>query len=121
MYCVRHLCCRCSRSSLHYDPYHNLLCLVQGSKTVKLISPEYSDQLYPLSILGESPNHSHVNFARPDLGQHPLYAQAYAHHQEFTLQVLAASDNHAVSSIRLHATPILASVLCSFVTDLQQR
>lgn len=79
--------CRGSRSSLHYDPYHNLLCLVQGEKTVRLISPELTHRLYPMSIVGESPNHSNVNFACPDLNQHPLYKQALASQQVFTLQV----------------------------------
>lgn len=73
---------------MHYDPYHNLLCLVQGKKTVKLMSPEMTHQLYPMSILGESPNHSHVNFARPDFKQHPLYKHALASQEEFTLQVI---------------------------------
>ena len=81
--------CRGSRSSLHYDPYHNLLCLVQGEKTVQLMSPELTHLLYPMSILGESPNHSHVNFAHPDLKQHPLYKQALASQQVFTLQVIS--------------------------------
>ncbi|KAA6428022.1 MAG: hypothetical protein FRX49_02684 [Trebouxia sp. A1-2] len=77
---------RGSRSSLHYDPYHNLLCMVQGQKTVKLLSPDVTDQLYPFSVLGESPNHSHVNFAHPDDQQHPLYKQALQSQQEFVLQ-----------------------------------
>ncbi|KAL0054747.1 hypothetical protein WJX82_001838 [Trebouxia sp. C0006] len=77
---------RGSRSSLHYDPYHNLLCMVQGKKTVKLMSPDATDQLYPFSVLGESPNHSHVNFAHPDDQQHPLYKQALQSQQEFVLQ-----------------------------------
>ena len=80
-------CCRPSRCSLHYDPYHNLLCMVQGQKTVKLMSPEATAFLYPHSLLGESPNHSQVNFADPDLQQHPLYPQALQSQQEFHLKV----------------------------------
>ncbi|DBA97371.1 TPA: hypothetical protein ACH3X1_015102 [Trebouxia sp. C0004] len=82
----RHDWCRGSRSSLHYDPYHNLLCMVQGKKSVKLMSPDVTDQLYPFSVLGESPNHSHVNFAHPDDQKHPLYKQALQSQQEFVLQ-----------------------------------
>ena len=92
------LSCRGSRSSLHHDPYHNLLCLVQGKKTVKLMSPEVTHQLYPLSVLGESPNHSHVNFAHPDYEQHPLYRQALEHQQEFVLQVSLEIDCQIVST-----------------------
>lgn len=62
--------------------------MVQGKKTVKLLSPDLTDQLYPFSVLGESPNHSHVNFAHPDNQQHPLYKQALQSQQEFVLQVL---------------------------------
>ncbi|KAG0456899.1 hypothetical protein HPP92_022056 [Vanilla planifolia] len=31
-----------SRSSTHYDPHHNLLCLVAGCKQVDLVNPDYS-------------------------------------------------------------------------------
>ncbi|DBB09174.1 TPA: hypothetical protein ACH3X3_007774 [Trebouxia sp. C0006] len=50
------------------------------------MSPDATDQLYPFSVLGESPNHSHVNFAHPDDQQHPLYKQALQSQQEFVLQ-----------------------------------
>lgn len=53
---------------------------------MKLLSPDVTDQLYPFSVLGESPNHSHVNFAHPDNQQHPLYKQALQSQQEFVLQ-----------------------------------
>jgi Cupin-like domain len=45
--------CRGSRSSLHYDPYQNLLCVVRGSKTVRLHSPEHTAALYPQPAHGE--------------------------------------------------------------------
>ena len=61
--------------------------MVQGQKTVKLMSPEATALLYPHPVLGESPNHSHVNFAAPDLQMHPLYKQALQLQQEFVLQV----------------------------------
>jgi hypothetical protein len=62
-----------SRSSLHYDPYENLLCGVAGSKRVRLYSPSAVLGLYPKPLGGEASNHSCVNFARPDLLQHPFY------------------------------------------------
>lgn len=67
---------RSGSSSLHYDPYENLLCVVCGSKTVRCFSPEATPCMYPLPLWGESPNHSSVNFAAPDLARHPLYARA---------------------------------------------
>lgn len=63
--------------------------MVQGQKTVKLMSPAATAFLYPHSVMGESPNHSQVNFAAPDLQQHPLYPQALQSQQEFVLKVTA--------------------------------
>lgn len=80
--------CRGSRSSLHYDPFHNLLCVVSGSKTVRCLSPEATKWVYPQPVYGESPNHSQVNFADPDLNQHPLYAKALQHVLTAELQVV---------------------------------
>jgi len=111
----QHDWCMGSRSSLHYDPYHNLLCMVQGKKTVKLMSPDVTDQLYPFSVLGESPNHSHVNFAHPDDQRHPLYKQALQSQQEFVLQVLmrASASKHF-----LHDHPTqLVGVSCNSVCN----
>ena len=34
-------------SPCHYDPYHNILCQITGSKTVILYNPAYSKNLYP--------------------------------------------------------------------------
>lgn len=69
---------RGSRSSLHYDPYQNLLCVVRGCKTVHLHATQQTPALYPKPVYGEAANHSSVNFAAPDLDRHPAYAQALA-------------------------------------------
>ncbi|MEW5316726.1 MAG: hypothetical protein WDW38_008077 [Sanguina aurantia] len=76
------LCTRGSCSSLHYDPYHNLLAVTTGSKTVTLYSPSLTPFLYPMSISGDSPNHSCVNCKEPDFETHPgfRYAQSQAVH-----------------------------------------
>jgi Cupin-like domain len=50
---VTAIACRGSRSSLHYDPYQNLLCVVRGSKLVRLHSPEQTSALYPKPAYGE--------------------------------------------------------------------
>jgi Cupin-like domain len=47
-------------TSVHYDPHHNLLCCVCGSKTVRLWPPACAPHLRPFSVVGESCNHSSV-------------------------------------------------------------
>jgi Cupin-like domain len=71
-------CCSATRSSLHLDPYHNLLCVVAGSKKVTLFSPEVTPAMYPRPVWGDSSNHSAVNFAEPDAQVHPLFSHAKA-------------------------------------------
>nr|XP_023887267.1 jmjC domain-containing protein D-like [Quercus suber] len=46
-----------ARSSTHYDPHHNLLCVVAGCKQVVLWPPSATPMLYPLPIYGEASNH----------------------------------------------------------------
>lgn len=45
-------------SSLHYDGYHNLLCVVTGKKTVRMCSGDYSRFLFPFMAFSGSANHS---------------------------------------------------------------
>lgn len=47
-------------SSAHFDPHHNLLCVITGSKRVRLWPPSCSRHFAPHSPLGESPNHSSI-------------------------------------------------------------
>uniref|UniRef100_A0A453FMN3 JmjC domain-containing protein n=1 Tax=Aegilops tauschii subsp. strangulata TaxID=200361 RepID=A0A453FMN3_AEGTS len=54
------------RSSTHYDPHHNLLCVVAGCKKVTLWSPSASPFLYPMPVYGEASNHSCVSIEEPD-------------------------------------------------------
>ncbi len=79
--------CRRGASSLHYDPYENLLCVISGTKTVHCFSPEATPGMYPLPLWGESSNHSRVNFSAPDLKLHPLYTDALKSMQTADLQV----------------------------------
>jgi hypothetical protein len=89
---------RGSRSSIHFDPFHNLLVVAVGVKRVSLWPPAETRRLYPLvrgaqhvaalhisadaqtsqALGGESSNHSAVDFAAPDFARHPLYADAVA-------------------------------------------
>ncbi|KAG8078110.1 hypothetical protein GUJ93_ZPchr0007g6112 [Zizania palustris] len=54
------------RSSTHYDPHHNLLCVVAGCKRVTLWPPSASPCLYPMPVYGEASNHSSVSIEEPD-------------------------------------------------------
>ena len=82
--------CRAGSSSLHYDPYENLLCVVGGSKTVRCCSPEATPGVYPMPLWGESANHSSVSVAAPDLARHPRYADSLAAMQTANLQASEA-------------------------------
>ncbi|KAI8574496.1 hypothetical protein RHMOL_Rhmol01G0359000 [Rhododendron molle] len=46
-----------SRSSTHYDPHQNVLCVVAGCKQVVLWPPSASPFLYPMPLYGEASNH----------------------------------------------------------------
>ncbi|KAL6845470.1 hypothetical protein ACP4OV_024965 [Aristida adscensionis] len=54
------------RSSTHYDPHHNLLCVLAGCKKVTLWPPSASPFLYPMPVYGEASNHSSVSIEEPD-------------------------------------------------------
>ncbi|XP_045833668.1 uncharacterized protein LOC123924744 [Trifolium pratense] len=60
-----------SRSSTHYDPHQNLLCIVSGRKQVVLWPPSASPSLYPMPIYGEASNHSSVALENPDYSIYP--------------------------------------------------
>ncbi|KAH7652266.1 tRNA(Phe) (7-(3-amino-3-carboxypropyl)wyosine(37)-C(2))-hydroxylase protein [Dioscorea alata] len=70
-----------SKSSTHYDPHHNLLCIIAGCKQVVLWPPSASPLLQLMPIYGEASNHSACNIDNPDLvgnatAQSPMeYAQ----------------------------------------------
>ncbi|CAO2194860.1 unnamed protein product [Urochloa humidicola] len=58
------------RSSTHYDPHHNLLCVVVGCKKVTLWPPSASPFLYPMPVYGEASNHSSVSIEEPDYSRY---------------------------------------------------
>ncbi|XP_019428123.1 PREDICTED: jmjC domain-containing protein C isoform X1 [Lupinus angustifolius] len=60
-----------ARSSTHYDPHHNILCIVCGRKQVVLWPPSSSPSLYPMPIYGEASNHSSVALENPDYSIYP--------------------------------------------------
>ncbi|XP_042988135.1 uncharacterized protein LOC122315900 isoform X3 [Carya illinoinensis] len=75
-----------SRSSTHYDPHHNLLCIVAGSKQVILWPPSASPMLYPKPIYGEASNHSSVALENPDFSIYPRAKCSIEYSQRVVLQ-----------------------------------
>ncbi|XP_077245411.1 2-oxoglutarate (2OG) and Fe(II)-dependent oxygenase superfamily protein isoform X3 [Tasmannia lanceolata] len=74
-----------SRSSTHYDPHHNLLCVVAGCKQVVLWPPSASSFLYPMPIYGEASNHSSaLDIDRPDIS---IYSRA-KHSMDYSQKVI---------------------------------
>ncbi|CAI9774362.1 unnamed protein product [Fraxinus pennsylvanica] len=74
-----------SRSSTHYDPNHNLLCVIAGCKQVVLWPPSASPSLYPMALYGEASNHSSVALDNPDLCVHPRAEQLDKYSQKVIL------------------------------------
>lgn len=75
-----------SKSSTHYDPYHNMLCVVAGQKQVTLWPPCATPFLYPYPVHGEASNHSSIDFVKPDDEVHPLFEHASNYCQVVMLQ-----------------------------------
>ncbi|GAA0174538.1 protein modifying enzyme [Lithospermum erythrorhizon] len=101
-----------TRSSTHYDPHHNLLCIVAGCKQgknekvkplwsavvcdsncesafwlqfVDLWPPTAMPVLYPQPIYGEASNHSSISIESPDLSLYPKAQHARDFSQKLTL------------------------------------
>ena len=70
--------CRSTRSSLHFDPYQNLLCVVAGSKRVWLAPPSITPHLDPQPVTAESANHSPADLSHPDPHRFPGLSEALA-------------------------------------------
>ncbi|MED6146092.1 hypothetical protein PIB30_031334 [Stylosanthes scabra] len=75
-----------ARSSTHYDPHSNLLCIVSGQKQVVLWPPSASPSLYPMPIYGEASNHSSVALENPDYSTYPRAEQSMAFAQKVVLE-----------------------------------
>ncbi|KAL8008342.1 putative JmjC domain-containing protein [Plasmopara halstedii] len=67
-----------SRTTLHYDAYHNILVVLYGRKFVTLYPPSDSQKLYPFPLHSKSVNHSQVNIVQPDIKKHPQFLKASA-------------------------------------------
>ncbi|KAL9318449.1 hypothetical protein ACSQ67_014966 [Phaseolus vulgaris] len=75
-----------AKSSTHYDPHHNLLCIVSGCKRVVLWPPSASPSLYPMPIYGEASNHSSVSLENPDYSIYPRAECSMEFAQKVVLQ-----------------------------------
>ncbi|XP_059625923.1 lysine-specific demethylase JMJ31 [Cornus florida] len=78
-----------TRSSTHYDPHHNILCIVSGRKQVVLWPPSASSFLYPMPLYGEASNHSSVALENPDFSIHPRAERSMEYSQKV---ILCAGD-----------------------------
>ena len=68
-----------SESPCHYDPFHNLLCQVFGTKRVLLFPPTVSEDLYPAHHTTQK-NTSLVDFQSPDPLLHPRFVSSAQQH-----------------------------------------
>ena len=72
-----------SRSSLHFDDYHNVLCVVAGEKTVRLWKPGKFLDFYVDNPLGESANHSGIDVTctvyEPEADPKDLFPEFFDH------------------------------------------
>ncbi|XP_040364728.1 bifunctional peptidase and (3S)-lysyl hydroxylase Jmjd7 isoform X2 [Rosa chinensis] len=74
-----------ARSSTHYDPHHNLLCIVSGCKQVVLWPPSATPVLYPMPIYGEASNHSSVPLDNLDFSNYPRAESSMEYSQKVIL------------------------------------
>ncbi|KAG6438282.1 hypothetical protein SASPL_103219 [Salvia splendens] len=74
-----------SRSSTHYDPHHNLLCIISGCKQVVLWPPSACPFLYPLPVYGESSNHSAIPLENTNFSLYPRAKSIVEYSRKVTL------------------------------------
>ncbi|KAL8548170.1 hypothetical protein ACS0TY_007479 [Phlomoides rotata] len=74
-----------TRSSTHYDPHHNLLCIISGCKQVVLWPPSACPFLYPLPVYGEASNHSAIHLESTNFSLYPRAKSIDEYSQKVTL------------------------------------
>lgn len=90
-----------TRIAAHQDVPDNIACVVAGRRRVTLFPPEQLRNLYigPLDRTPAGQAVSLVDFAEPDLAQHPRFAQALEHAQ---VAVLEPGDAVLIPSLWWH-------------------
>ncbi|HBS61457.1 MULTISPECIES: cupin-like domain-containing protein [Stenotrophomonas] len=90
-----------SRIAAHQDVPDNLACVAAGRRRVTLFPPDQVDNLYigPLDFTPAGQAVSLVDFAAPDLGRFPRFADAMAHAQ---VAELAPGDAVYIPSLWWH-------------------
>ena len=88
-----------ARSSAHYNPHHNLLCIIDGCKQVVLFPPFASLLLYPMPIYGKASDHSSVTLEESDFSIHPRAEHSMKHSQKV---ILHARDALFIPEGRFH-------------------
>ena len=85
--------CRDTRSSLHYDPYCNLLCCAAGTKTVWLLPPGAAGRVAAQPAHRQSANHSPLDVVEPLPGtEHLVTKELLATLQRVELQVRTGGE-----------------------------
>ena len=96
-----------ARISAHFDFPDNLACVVAGERRFTLMPPDQVGNLYvgPLDPTPSGQAISLVDFAKPDLGRFPRFAQALRHAKS---AVLSAGDAIYIPSMWWHHIESLA-------------
>ncbi len=61
-----------TRTPLHRDLAHNLLLLITGNKSIRLVAPSAKRFVYSHKLCSRTPNFAELNLHRPDFRRHPL-------------------------------------------------
>ena len=74
-----------TKTGLHNDDEHNVLCQIRGQKRVVLICPSERPHLYPNELYDSGTECCDVDASLPDLRRHPLFARVRVRY-EVTLE-----------------------------------
>lgn len=98
-----------TKSSLHFDPYENVLCQMIGAKKVYLVDPKSTSNIYQYS---SNIDKSHVDVEDPDFDAYPKFQNVNVYEG-----VLAAGECLFIPTVWWHSARSLStsiSVNCFF-------
>lgn len=99
------ICRQESSSSLHYDPHNNYLCVIKGTKRVRLYTPAASPALQMKPFWGQSANHSTEQAERSNIASPPK-EDIMQHESSFELQVAFLCKHVCSKSCMTQAHPV---------------